>query len=61
MCRYLSEIACSEINVNTHITVWLFLGLYVENNNIQNNSRSKPNYKILYCSLKNMSLHGIKS
>ena len=35
------------------------LGLYVQNNNIQNNSRAKPNYKIVSYSLKNMPLSKI--
>ena len=30
------------------------------NNIIQNNSHQKPNYKIVYCSLKDMLLQGIR-
>ena len=36
----------------------LFLGLYMLDDIIQNNSHPKPNLKIVYCSLKNMSLCG---
>ena len=34
----------------------LFLGLYVQDDIIQNNSHPKPNLKIVYSLLKNMSL-----
>ena len=37
----------------------LVLGLYVQDNNIQNNSRLKQNFRFVYCCLKNISLHGI--
>ena len=72
MCRYLWKTAGSQINFPfilifclrccnflPNITVRLVLGLYVQNNIIQNNFRPKPNYKIAYYSLKNMSLGGI--
>ena len=32
---------------------------YMQNNIMQNNSVLKPNYKIVYCSLKNMPQRGI--
>ena len=40
-------------------TTRLVLGLYVQNNIIQNNSHPKSNYKFVYSSLKNMALSGI--
>ena len=72
MCRYLWETACFQINFPFFLMlslgccnflvnkiVRLFLGLYVQNDIVQNNSHPKPNLKIVYCSLKNMSLCGI--
>lgn len=35
------------------------LRLYLQNSIIQNNSHPRQNCKSVYCSLKNMSLHGI--
>ena len=46
-------------NFLTNITVRLVLKLYEQNNIIQNNSRLKTYYKIVYFSLKNVSLRGI--
>ena len=48
---------CCNFFVN--ITVRLVPGWNILNNIIQNNSRPKPNYKIVYCSLKSILLRGI--
>ena len=48
-----------KCNFLANKTVRLVLGLYVLINLFQNNSCRKPNYKIVYCSLKNTSLDGI--
>ena len=41
-------------------TARFFLELYLQNNIIQNNSRPKPDYKIIYCFSKHMLLRGIR-
>ena len=46
-------------NFLANITVRLALGLNALNNITQNNSRPKPNYKIVYRSLKSLSVCGI--
>ena len=48
-----------KCNFLANKTVRLVLGSYVLINLFQNNSCPKPNYKIVYCSLKNTSLDGI--
>ena len=61
MCGYIWKTACPQItfpfflifclrccNFLANITVRLFLGLNVWNNIIQNDSRQKPNYKLVY-------------
>ena len=47
-----------QSNFLANKTVRLVFALYVQNI-IQINSRQKQNWKIVYCSLKNMSLHRI--
>ena len=71
MCRYLWKTAFILINFPFFLMFCigycnflvneiarLFLGLYVQDDIIQNNSHPKPNLKIVYSSLKNMSLCG---
>ena len=54
-----SNLNAHRRNFLANKTVRLVLGPYVKNNIIQNNSRPKPNYKIVYCPLKTISLCGI--
>ena len=54
-----SNLNADQSNFLANKTVRLALGLYGQNNMIQNNSCSKLNLKIVYCSLKSVSLVGI--
>ena len=56
-----SNFKADRSNFLANKTVMLVLGLYVKYNSIQNNSRLKQNFRFVYCSLKNISLHGIEA
>ena len=59
--RVSSNLKADRSNLLANKIVKLLLRLaYNIQNNIQNNSRPKTNYKIVYYSLKHMSLRGIK-